>query len=474
MKQARSLQKNSFWIDACLLIGVTLIFGVLPALKWMNLFPLVEFRSKVYFDLPVDWLLRNWMLQGENIWSSSFYFDSWVGRLCESNIRCLNTFPLIVNLISVVVLYFATLIAFRRRFIAIFVCAVWLSSVPYLETLAWQALSLDKIATLSVILGTALGLLFRKAEYSFQNMVFANLLLFMCVVVGYNAKPSAWVLVPGLWLMPLIGEGIKCLKWSQYLILPTIYGLMQNTYVFNKVANDEYYNEHTSGGSPKINIDKYIGYLFGERFPNTMSKLIFVLVLVLLIVGLMLKLKIARLGLWALLMVLGGFAISARTIYGSAFYMLVSQVFFAWALCASVLILSTLLRRAVKSMFQIEYIIFFILAIIFAQAVRDTSQYYEIGIQQSDNFRESLNGISKAVDQYRKERLIFLIDDSMDYKYVDGGPFGRFISPTFSIAEDNISYMVTSDFDEGLADQNALYVQYDEEMRIINIFVISD
>jgi hypothetical protein len=184
--------------------------------------------------------------------------------------------------------------------------------------------------------------------------------------------------------------------------------------------------------------------------------------------------KIARLGLWSLLMVLGGFAISARTIYGTAFYMLVSQIFFAWALCASVLILSNTFRRVLKSTFRIEYVIFLLLAIMFAQAVRDSGKYYEAGIRQSDNFRESFNEISKAADQYKKERLIFLIDDMMDYKYVDGPPLGKFISPTFPITEDNISYIVTSDFVKGLADQNTLYVQYGEEMLIKDIFVISD
>lgn len=468
----RKLDSQSPWIDVFYVSGIIAVFGVWPAFKWMKLFPLVEFRSKIYFDLSFNWLWRNWTFRGNNIWSSSFYFDSGVGRACGSNIVCLNSLPLLVNLFSVLALYAASMVFFRRRIIAASCSIFWLLSVPYLETLAWQALSLDKIAAFTTIVGSLIGFKYYKSEYTYSKMMTANVLLLLLVVVGYNAKPSAWVLVPGLWLIPIIGEGIRVAKWTQYLILPTIYGLINNFYVYKKVQADTYYKEHTSGGSPKLNLDKFVSYLFGGRAPNNVSKAIFFLVVLLILVGILTRIRIARLGLWSLLIVLGGFAISARTIYGSAFYMLVSQAFFIWSISAAILVVSALANRIEISKFQIEAVLFIVISLLFVQKARETNKYYEVGIQQSKNFMGSFERIKIEVARSKQSHLKILIGDSMDYKYVDGAPLGKFISSNFPIPESNISWMHTNDFEYDLAESDTLYVHYNDEMNIGDVFVI--
>jgi hypothetical protein len=60
----------------------------------------------------------------------------------------------------------------------------------------------------------------------------------------------------------------------------------------------------------------------------------------------------------------------------------------------------------------------------------------------------------------------------MDYKFVDGGSLGKFISSNFPILESNISFMNTNEFQYDLAESDTLYVVYDEEMNIGDVFVL--
>ena len=166
-----SSRQTRLLADISIFIASVMIFGWLQMWKWMRLFPLVEYRPKVFGDLPLSWLIQGWTLRGATSISTSFYFDTWVGRACTTNITCLNALPQLIHLLTAVTLFSIGKKVFGSRYIASIVLLLWLISVPFLETMAWQALDLDKIAALSTTLGAAMGIYFYRKPYSMQNIL---------------------------------------------------------------------------------------------------------------------------------------------------------------------------------------------------------------------------------------------------------------------------------------------------------------
>lgn len=471
-KDSHLTTKKKLWGDYSTFIAILFLFGFLPSLKWMRLFPLVEYRSKVFFDLSFSWLLKGWTLTGQNMYSTAFYFDTWIGRTCNTNIQCLNAAPQIIHLITATALFVLAMKHFRSRIIASIVLAMWLISVPFLETLSWQALNLDKIAALTTTLGALVGIYFFREYYSVRNVVLSNTVLLLLVVIGYNAKPSGWVLIPGLWVIPIIGNGLRVKNWYKYLIVPTIYGLLNNFIWYRAVQADSFYREHTSGGNVERNVSQFIGYLHGSTHPTMSSKIVFVSVIGFLTWRSVLKSPHCRFGFWCILMVFGGILISARTVYGSAFYMLVSQVFYCLALGAVIkegLLLAK--RYAVPGRLTATFTLLACLLFLFPGLQRSHREYDSV-LVQSKNFMGSFERIKLEVARCNQEKLKILINDSMDYKYVDGGSLGKFLSSSFPILESNISFMNTNEFQYDLAESDTLYVVYDEEMNIGDVFVL--
>jgi hypothetical protein len=161
-------------------------------------------------------------------------------------------------------------------------------------------------------------------------------------------------------------------------------------------------------------------------------------------------------------MVLGGILISARTVYGSAFYMLVSQVFYCLALGAVIKECLLFAKRyavpgRLTAMFTLLACLLF-----FFPGLQSSHREYGSVLLQSENF----------VRSFERIKLKILIDDSMDYKFVDGGSLGKFIASNFPILESNISFMNTNEFQYDLAESDTLYVVYDEEMNIGDVFVL--
>lgn len=471
-KDSYLTSKRKLWGDYSTFIATLFLFGFLPSLKWMRLFPLVEYRSKVFFDFSFSWLLKGWTLTGQNMYSTAFYFDTWIGRTCNTNIHCLNVAPQIIHLITATALFVLAMKHYGSRIIASIVLAMWLISVPYLETLQWQALNLDKIAALTTTLGALAGTYFFRQRYSMRNVILSNTIIFLLVVIGYNAKPSGWVLVPGLWILPIIGNGLQLKSWYKYLIVPTMYGLFNNIVWYRAVQADDFYRNHTSGGDPKINISQFIGYLHGSTHPTMSSKIVFVFVVCFLTSISVLKLGRCRFGFWCVLMTLGGIAISARTVYGSAFYMLVSQVFYCLALGAVIKECLTLAKRyAVLGRLAA---IFTLLAclLFFLPGLRSSHREYGSVLVQSDNYRHSLLKIDEVFQDpvLQNSNLVLVIVEDMDYRFVDGGMLQRFMPDGFPVDDLRISYEDISVFESSERKSSTVYVLFDRDMNIAEVY----
>ena len=437
----------------------------------MRLFPLVEYRPKVFGELPFSWLIQGWTLRGASSITTSFYFDTWVGRACTTNITCLNALPQLIHLLTAVTLFSIGKKVFGSRYIASIVLLLWLISVPFLETMAWQALDLDKIAALSTTLGAAMGIYFYRKPYSMQNILLANVVILSLVVIGYNSKASAWVLVPGLWLMPIIGNGIGLKNWCKYLITPTLYGLLSNLVWYRNAVADEFTKSHISSGDIETNIYKFIGYFHGSLYPTTTSKIAFIAVAGFLTWGAIRKSSHCRFGLWCVSIVIGGLIIHARTQYGAGFYMLVSQVFYALALGAVLTECMTFLRKHGRKGRLVGVLALMAIVLNFLPGFRYSYSSYNPILLQSDNYRQSLKEIDEVFQDPATHnlKLVQVIVEIMDYRYVDGWGLQRLISEGFPIDDTRISYEDVSVFESKLQAADTIYVVFDKDMNIANI-----
>ena len=70
--------------------SLTVSVGLVWSWRWLDLFPLIEFRQQIEFNLPFKWLLENILLSGVNIWSIPFYFNTLLGQTCGTELYCLN------------------------------------------------------------------------------------------------------------------------------------------------------------------------------------------------------------------------------------------------------------------------------------------------------------------------------------------------------------------------------------------------
>lgn len=469
--EKEDLSRRSIAFDGMAYLFIILIVGFLPALKWLRLFPLVEFRQKIFRDNGFTWLMENWALRGANMWSTAEYFDNWVGQTCSTNIPCLNALPLLIHLLTATALFVFAKRVFSRRLIASIVTGLWVTSVPYLDTLAWQALNLDKIAALTTTAGALVGIHFFRAPYSTRNIVLCNFLLIILVLAGYNAKPSAWVLVPGLWLLPITGNGLGIRNWSKYLITPTLYGLTHNLIWYRVVQADDFYRNHTSGGDPPTNVSKFIGFLHGSSIPTTSSQFSFLVVIGALLLGAILKRPISRFGIWCLLMVIGGMVISCRTQYGSPFYMLVSQVFYSLAIGAVLMeVLVAIKKYKWKGLFTLRMCLV-AAVLVFLPGIRTSYTTYNSVLNQSDNFRNSFETIDNAFEDplTHQLKLVFVIEEIMDFKFIDGGMVQPFMPSGFPINDSKTSWELRSDFDTSSRAADTVYVLFDNDMNLENI-----
>lgn len=465
------LTGSSLALDVMAFALTIFIFGLLPALKWLRLFPLVEFRQKIFRENGFDFLMDNWTLRGSHMFSTAEVFDNWVGRTCDLSIPCLNAFPLLIHLVTATALFVVARRALDSRLVAAISTALWTTSVPYLDTLAWQALNLDKFAALTTTSGTLVGLYFFRKQYSTRNIVLTNLLLLGLVLVGYNAKPSAWVLIPGLWLIPMTGNGMRFRQWTMYLILPTLYGVAHNLHWYQAVQADSFYREHTSSGDPIMNLNKFLGFLHGSSIPTLTSRITFVVLMSILFVGAIRRRPISRFGLWCVFMVLGGMVIAIRTQHGSPFYMLVSQIFYALAFGA---VLTEALQLAKEHAWKGRLVLltsFIALMLIFLPGIRKSYLQYSTVLIQSDNFQDSFELINEIFthSSTHQFKIVFVIEEIMDYKYLDGGMLRPFMPSGFPIEESMISWELKSDFESSLRATDAVYFLYDNDMTLEEI-----
>jgi hypothetical protein len=163
--------------------------------------------------------------------------------------------------------------------------------------------------------------------------------------------------------------------------------------------------------------------------------------------------------------------ISARSQYGITFYMLVSQAFYSLALGSA---LTEGLSFAKKNTWKGWTAWFGALAAvisIFLPKFLDSHTRFNLILVQSDKFRDSFEEIDRSFNDQSLQglKMILVIEELMDYQYVDGGMLTPFIPKGFPIEDSKISWELKSVYDSSPKAVDAVYILFDKDMNLENI-----
>ena len=334
-------------IDLVVRWPLALAFGVVPVAlsawfysRWLHLFPLIEFRSWLWSSYGWSPFLHS-LVALSPYTGSTAPFDAHLTEVaCRLNVTCIN-FPGYVTLLaSGYLLYLLVFRLLHSRTAALIAATLWLFSLPVLDSLAWQATLLDKnliffsLASLNV----ALFCLNRQNTSRTNAGLFvagANVVILVPVILAYNSKQTAWVLVPSLFLLPLVVT--RSLSWRSWLrlsqpyVLSTIYATYRIV-VFFSVGEGAGPTSLDFGGSPLRNLSLYTDY-FANRLTSSPAVILLSVSLLIMTVVTLATYRTATgnsqyVLAWSIASLVGVLILSLFTLYPDTYLMLLPGAFF--------------------------------------------------------------------------------------------------------------------------------------------------
>jgi hypothetical protein len=248
--------------------------ALIPSL-WLlhfgQLFPLSEIREWLgWGHQPKYWdeawrnvLFRNTLFSRDVSMMTSYI----VGNACGTNIVCVNTLAVLPLCAAAGAMAWLL----RRLGATAVMCAAavigWVVSVPFLDTMAWQATINDRVAAFFLYTGLVVfaSAALRERRDTYAAALGYALVLFVCVLGALNSKESAWPLLPamllGLLLLNINRERrrVLVLQLSPSLIYA---GWFVFRYVaVSTVTSNQDWRVHTTSGSVLSNMTAYIKVL---------------------------------------------------------------------------------------------------------------------------------------------------------------------------------------------------------------------
>ena len=460
-------RSNGLLLDAAVVLMVLIAAGAVYSWRWLELFPLIEFREQSNFHLSLSWLWDQITLDGPNIWSVPYLFNSTVGDVCGIAIGCTNAILMAINLVSAALLYALVRRLAGWRVLSMAAAVLWLASLPVLDSLAWQATNLDKLSLLFVLVGMHIALSYYRRRYTLERCLVANGVLLLVVVLAHNCKPAAWVIVPGMLLLPVIGGGQRAWTWICYLLAPGAYAVIQAGYVLRSTAQDPFTLEHVYGGDPVGNVTLFAGYLTGSLSATVGGAVFLSALTIVVIVGLVRRVPHARAGAWAYIVFGGALAMPARTLHASAFYMLVPAAFLAILSALALLVAIELTGRRWVAVPVIGALVF---VSVYSWNLATSRAAYGALQVQSHNFRASFPAIAAAVSRNRVRALLFVVpeDNFLAYRFAPRD-VEQYIWGSKTDFDDRISLLGSQALRVRGLRRGETAVKFDAAMRLIAI-----
>jgi hypothetical protein len=349
--------------DVALSVGLLLLGGWFYGTRWLDLFPLNEFRNWISWRaMSLDDLLRQVALvRGRYAPFASrgvsLFVVTRTADVCGLHAQCLNAPQIGVVLASVVLLYALIVRLLHRRLLAFLVAVMWLFSLGVVDSIAWQATINDKLAVFFTLIGLHVALSFFERRNGKLGLVIANGVLLIVVVLAYNSKESAWVLVPSLILLAI--TRLERFDWRSVgrqlalLALPASYVLYHYLRYRGSLATDPRWSLYVHDGNPWTNLQTLVQSLANGDSTSTNGTLVIVTSIVLLaalaLIGFVAAKRLwrtrtdstARVALWAEASAVIALVLPIQSQEHNRYYILVPSVFIYIALAAGATMLIT-------------------------------------------------------------------------------------------------------------------------------------
>jgi hypothetical protein len=481
-------------------------FGLYSA-RWIDLFPLDEFRSWLFLPRgSVDDLIRHVVFVRDQQYAtyasrgvSMFVVKSSVSAF-GLDTRWLNATQLLMIAASAALLYALVLRLVRRRAIAALAGALWLFSVPVVDSISWQATINDKLAALFTLVGLNVGLTFFRRRTTPLTIVVGNLALLAVVVLAYNSKESAWVLVPSLALLAV--ATLERFDWPHLrragalLVLPALYAAYHYLLYTRHTGRDDIWIGHVHNGDPWTNAKAYLRILAngesasGEPVLSRIATVLVVLLVTTIVVAAVVVIArrgwsrssrddadaAARVALWAGCSMMLAIAIPIRTQFHDSYYMLVPAIFLYILLGAGGAMLAPPRARRRAHLAAVATIV--VVAAILALNFRASyDRAYAHIPQQSTNFTQAIRQIGHILPRHVEQPVVLVSADTTTnaYHFLGTGTWRDLYPYIFDTRTRNTEFerhfvdMKRSAYDGTPHQPGSYYVIFDDAMRLERI-----
>ena len=354
---AWSDRDRRFWI----VIGfAALVWAFYAFAEFGRMFLLIEYRSwaaRGSLFNPLLMLDPHGMVRSRLL---SYFTAALATEICGYRPACHDAYQIALILAAGVLLALALRRLFPDSPLGLVVAAMLfpLTTSAALESLAWQATLLDKLALFFTALGIFAVSAIDLARLDRRRVLITNGLLLLVVFCAYNSKEAAFPLAPsmfGLLVLRFLAL-VPAVTWNALreasrrtatlLAAPLAYGLIHVALVYqDRMFLNPREAARVMGGTWWVNLKIELLYLFSATplaqalgkypympIPDIIAFLVDVLVFVVAV-----ALFVARFGstqmrltwLWAALSFLMAIAIPLRTTAPSAFYLLVPSFYLA-------------------------------------------------------------------------------------------------------------------------------------------------
>jgi hypothetical protein len=489
-------------LDVAVGIAVFAIgFGIYSA-RWIDLFPLDEFRSWLFLprgslgDLASHVaLVRDQKYATYAARGVSMFAVKATANACDLNTRCLNGSQIAMVAAAAVLLYTLVLRLVGRRAIAAGGAVLWLFSVPILDSVSWQATINDKLAALFVLAGLNVGLAFFRREPTLRTIVVGNCVLLVVVVLAYNSKESAWILVPSLALLAL--ATMQRFDWrtarrvGAFLVLPAAYAVYHFVMYTRNTHQDDVWSGHIRDGDPWENLKAYTRILANgasapdSRVVTTIATVMLIVAVVAVVIAAAATLArrgwtgsslVPRVALWAFGSMVVAFTIPIRTQFHDSWYMVVPAIFLYVVLAAGAAMATDARGRAPRRLASAAAIFVLVALQVFSFVATYRDVYARIP-HQSTNFTRAIRQVGRVLPRDVHEPVVLVSADAATnaYHFLGGSTWRDLYEYMFDTRhrsrafEDRIVDMKRSTFDVTPRDPKSFYVVFDDGMRLERI-----
>jgi hypothetical protein len=462
-----------------------------------RLFPLFEYRS--WLDYPSIGVSRliHVMLVRDELFSRhlSLEFVKSMKHVCGTDIECLDAVSYVPLGLACVLLYTLARQIGLGRAIASGVTLLWAFSAPVADAMAWQATSHDRLAALFAF--AALNVAYHELgkPWSKARAAVTNATLFSLIVLAYNSKESAFFLGPSLAALPLA----RAERWNlrtllhgfSLVVAPVAYAVFHNVRYVQLLPLDPTWQGHTGSGDPVYNAKALAPLLLNQNAWSTAAICVFAL-LTIVMAALALRFVVqarsrsieidpaesvaTRTVLWLWLAFFVAASATLRTRLTSTYYLTLPVALFYLAAARELVSAARLLPDNLRWGFAA--LLGILCSATLLSGFVDTNRTLGAESARSEAFLASFSTLRRYIPPSHKGAVFLVTDDACPdpYRFVgqrDQRDLYKYVyrseQPNHSF-EQQLFDMKTSVWRSlPRLDENALYVVFDDSMRLVRI-----